>query len=349
MQSLAGMMGAGKVPAQRLGFFFRDFSNMLGAGLSLEKVLMIFRDSAQDGRIVAACAGMAESLSVGSSLAQAMEEAKIFPALAVRVTGAGERAGNMPVVMGLLADHFQLSAGLREKCSAALFYPAGILVLLMAALVYAAERVVPQLAPLLPPDAMNSILTRSMLALAEGVRAGWLAALAGVVAIIATLVAAKRSDGIVSRLPLIGALRRDLEIALCFFDLFVRLKSGIPLDTALAEAAVDASNNTGARLEDCRRSLAAGHTFSGALAATCYFPRAVVETVRLGEEMGSYDGYCERIFKLYYQSFERRAQLLASVFQPAALALCAIFVAAMAFAFLQPVYGNLTRIGTLNP
>jgi type II secretory pathway component PulF len=220
----------------------------------------------------------------------------------------------------------------------------------MAALVYAAERVVPQLAPLLPPDAMNSILTRSMLALAEGVRAGWLAALAGVViAIVAVLVAAKRFDGIVSRLPLVGALRRDLEIALCFFDLFVRLKSGIPLDTALAEAAVDAPNSTGARLEDCRRSLAAGHTFSGALAATCYFPRVVVETIRLGEEMGCYDGYCERIFKLYYQSFERRAQLLASVFQPAALALCAIFVAAMAFAFLQPVYGNLTRIGALNP
>ena len=151
------------------------------------------------------------------------------------------------------------------------------------------------------------------------------------------------------RLPFIGPARKDLEIATCFFDLFVRLKSGIPLYTALRDSASAAQNLTGEALERCALHLAEGHTFSSALAQTCYFLRLVIETIKTGEDTGCYDGYCERVFRSHYLSFKARVDMLAAAVQPLALGVCAAFIMAMAFAFLQPIYANLTRIGTLKP
>jgi type II secretory pathway component PulF len=147
----------------------------------------------------------------------------------------------------------------------------------------------------------------------------------------------------------IGGLRKDLETALCFFDLFILLKSGIPLDSALGHAGASGRGLTGLRMEECRDHLRAGHTFSGALAHLRYFPRLVVDTIRLGEEMGRYDDHCQRVFKLYYRSFETRVNSLAAALQPVVLGVCALFIAAMAFAFLRPIYANLTQMGTLKP
>jgi type II secretory pathway component PulF len=350
--SLKGALSGGVIPSEKLAFFFRDFANMLSAGLVLNHILLTFKDSSFDARLVGACGKISEDLATGRSLAQAMEGVKVFPRLAVNAIRAGEKAGHMPLVMNLLADHFQLSGELKGKCLGALVYPACVLLFLLTALIYVSQVVVPQLAPLLPPEALQEPLTRWMLALSQWVRTGWLPFLAiilmGAVALILFIRRKPRIwDELLMRVPLLGPVRKDLQISVCFFDLFILLKSGIPLDTALGEVASSMDDLTGFKVDEARQYLSAGHTFSAALAQTGYFPRLVVETVRLGEEMGCYDDYCERVFKLYYRSFETRVRILVATLQPLLLGVCALFVMAMALAFLKPIYANLTQIGVI--
>jgi type II secretory pathway component PulF len=52
---------------------------------------------------------------------------------------------------------------------------------------------------------------------------------------------------------------------------------------------------------------------------------------------------------LYYRSFETRVGLLVAALQPLMLGICALFVMAMALAFLKPIYANLTQIGVIKP
>lgn len=350
--SLQGVISGGVISSEKLAFFFRDFANMLGAGLTLNHIFLTFQDSLLDTRLAGVCGGMMEDLSAGKSLAQAMEGAKVFPRLAVHVVKAGEKAGHMPLVMGLLADHFKLSGELKGKCLGALVYPACVLFFLLAALIYVSQVVVPQIVPILPSEAMQAPLTRAMLGLSGSVRTGWpyLAGLALAGGIGSTLVLHHKpaaADEILMRIPVLGPLRKDLHTSVCFFNLFILLKSGIPLDTALGETASSVDVLSRDHIEQARGLLSAGHTFSAALAETKYFPRLVVETIRLGEEMGRYDDYCERIFKLYYGSFERRVDMLVAALQPLMLGVCALFVAAMALAFLRPIYANLTQMGIL--
>ena len=350
--TLKAFMSAGVIPSAKLAFFFRDFANMLGAGLALNHILLTFREGAFDVRLVGVCGKISEDLAAGRSLAQAMEGTKVFPPLAVHAVRAGEKAGHMPLVMGLLADHFQLSGELKGKCLGALIYPACVLGFLLTSLIYVSQAVVPQLAPLLPSEALQEPLTRGMLALSLWVRVGWIPLTGSLLVMgIAAAVFMRRHrrlwDELLIRMPLFGPVRRDLQISVCFFNLFILLKSGIPLDAALGEASVSGDGLTGLQLERSREYLAAGHTFSTALSETGYFPRLVIETVRLGEEMGRYDDYCERVFKLYYRSFETRVNLLVAALQPLMLGICALFVMAMALAFLKPIYGNLAQIGVI--
>jgi type II secretory pathway component PulF len=281
-----------------------------------------------------------------------MENTKSFPRLAVHVISSGEKAGHLPLVMGLLADHFKFSGDLKGKCLGALIYPACVLVFLLGALIYVSQVVVPQLAPLLPSEALQEPLTRGMLALSSCVRTGWLPLLGGLlisamVGVIFVRHKPRRWADFLLRLPLLGLILKDLQISVCFFELFILLKSGIPLDVALQAVSLSVNDGTGFQMERSRAYLSAGHTFSGALIATKYFPRLVIETVRLGEEMGRYDDYCERVFKLYYRSFETRVGILVGALQPLMLGICGVFIMAMALAFLKPIYANLTQIGAL--
>ncbi len=350
--SLQSLLSAGFLPTRKLALFFRDFANMISAGLSLDHILAVFKDTGLDVRMAGVCDQLADDLVAGQSLAEAMGRTKVFPRLAVDTVRAGERAGNMPTVMGLLADHFELASELKGKCLGALIYPACVLVFLVAALVYVSEAVVPQLTPLLPAEAMDEPLTKMMLVLSRSVR--WSAPLAagimGVVVFLAGILARRYPrlfNEMLHGVPVIGSLHKDLAISLCFFDLFILLKSGIPLDTALGDAGASGHGLTGSYMESCREHLRSGHTFSSALAQTRHFPRLVVETMRLGEEMGHYDDHCQRVFRLYYRSFETRVNALVAVLQPMVLGACALFIAAMAFAFLRPIYANLTQMGSL--
>lgn len=353
-ETFKAAVSGGMIPPEKLAVFFRDFSNMLAAGLALSHILAAFKESAADGRIVGACARITAELEAGQSFAQAMELARVFPRLAVQVISAGERAGSIPLVMGLLAEYFQFMGELKGSCGRALIYPCGVVIFLLAALVYVAQAVVPQIAPLLPTEAMASPLTRGMLALSLALQKDGvicLTLLTGAAIALSVLIHSKRRvwEGCLIRLPVVGPVRKDLEITMCFFDLFVRLKSGIPLYTALRDSASASQNQAGEELERCAQYLAAGHTFSSALAQTGFFPRLLVETVKIGEETGSYDTYCERVFRSHYVSFQTRMGMFAAALQPLALGVCAIFIMAMAFAFLQPIYANLTRIGGLKP
>lgn len=351
---LKGVLSGGVMPSDKLAFFFRDFANMLEAGLALNTILSTFRESTLDVRLAGIFGRLSEELASGRSLAQAMGSGGVFPPLAVHVVSAGERSGHMPLVMNLLADHFQFSGELKGKCLGALIYPVCVLLCLVTSLIYVSQAVVPQLTPLLPPEAMNEPLTRLMLALSGGVRSGWLP-LSGMalVMVAGSMLFIRRRprawDESLLRIPFFGPARKDLQVSVCFFDLYILLKSGIPLDTALGEVASCADDLTGFQIGRARQFLSAGHTFSMALAETGYFPRLVIETVRLGEEMGSYDDYCARIFKLYHHSFETRMNRLTAALQPLMLGICALFVAAMALAFLKPVYANLTQMGVLKP
>jgi type II secretory pathway component PulF len=351
---LKDLLAGASLPPEKLALFFKDFAGMLSAGLAIDHILSTFKESLLDAGMGASCRRISQELAGGKSLAEAMAAVHVFPPIALNAVRAGEHAGELVEVMGLLSEYFNLIAELKGKCLRALAYPACVFFFLLAALIYVSQAVIPQLAPLLPPEALNDPVTRLMLGFSAMLRGGW-PLLAGVVPglVLAVGIFVHHKSGVwddfLAHIPLIGTIRKDLAISLYFFDLYILLKSGIPLDAAMAEVERSARGVMARHMQHCRQALSDGETLSASLKEAEYFPPLVIETMRLGEATGRYEEHCERIFRTYYRFFEARVQMAVAVVQPLLLAVCALFILAMAMAFLKPVYANLTHIGIFNP
>ncbi|MFH0753242.1 MAG: type II secretion system F family protein [Candidatus Omnitrophota bacterium] len=348
-QRVSGMR---RIPENELSDFFKDLGHMLEAGLTMTHILHIFKGSLPSLGIRAVCAQMQESLSKGMSLVQAMEGANIFPRLTLNAVSCAERSGQLIAACRLLSEYYQMAAVVKGQVIGALGYPLLILVFLCSALVYVTQKVVPSLASFLPSEAMQGGLTRFMLDLSHGLQDHWywllmVLVFLGMFAAIVSWRAREWRGLLLLHMPWVGSLCKDMDIAMCFFDIYILLKSGISLDAALREAGCAGVSMSRKKISQCAVFLVSGHTFAQALTACDYFPSLLIDMIKIGEETGAYVDYCERIYRLYYLSFERGLNTLASVVQPMLLGVCAACLMVFILAFLKPVYANLTHIGVM--
>lgn len=342
-------------PGQRLSpaetaFFFEDLSNMLTAGLSLGSALRCLQGVSGSQKLAGACARMLCSLDRGLSLGQAMEECGVFEECALRAVNAAGKAGQIPRSARALAEYYHASNEVGHQLAGAMGYPLFVLAILLLVAGYIAFEIVPRLGSLLPQSSLSGSLTGDMLRLACAVRTHWLFLSGIVFFIIGGLWLVQKIEPLVfsgwqARCPFVGRLIRDRELAMGFFLLSLMLKSGIPLEEALSEAAVAAGGLTRCHMNSCQARLAGGQMLSTAFLQDAYFPSWVGETLRVGELSGCLDEYFFRGYQLSRRSLEIGVKRAVDLLQPALILLCAGVMALLVFAFFKPLYGNLANLG----
>ncbi len=226
--------------------------------------------------------------------------------------------------------------------------------LLAGVLVYMSLVVVPQVEMFLPSSAMKGALTMGLINISKVLRVGWpWFLLGGGVLVFVGIVCWKRRsrrfedafDRVTEGLPWISGVKKDLSLSMAFFTLAVLQKSGIPMDAALREVAASSRGQAAHAFEECLSCLLGGMTLSEAARRDKYFPGFVHDTLHLGEQMGKYGEYTERIHQVFYRSFVSRMDVLAELVQPVMLCCCAGSIALVALGILGPIYGNLANIG----
>jgi general secretion pathway protein F len=339
---------------KQLVLFFRDLANMFEAGLAINQALLVFQESLADGNASFFCRSIQEKLAQGASLAEAFDTGGVIPKIAIQALHSAERAGRLPEVLRMLADYYEKIQQVRQKITGAVIYPLVVMGLLAGVLVYMSVVVVPQVEIFLPSSAMKGPLTTGLLTVSKTLRVGWPWVLlgGGVLGVAGVLCWKRRArwfedmfDRVTERLPWISGVKRDLSLSMAFFTLAVLQKSGIPMDAALREVATGSRGQTARAFEECLSCLLGGMTLSEATRRDKYFPRFVHDTLNLGEQMGKYGEYTERVQQVFYRSFVSRMDVLAELVQPVMLCCCAGSIALVALGILGPIYGNLANIG----
>lgn len=343
-----------KPSAAETAFFFEDLANMLSAGLSLGAALRCLEGACASRTLARACAHMLRSLDRGLSLGQAMEECGVFEECALRALDAAGKAGQIPCSARALAEYYHASDEVGHQLAGAVGYPLFVLVILFLVAGYISFEVVPRLGSLLPQSSLSGPLTGGMLRLAGAVRMYWPFWLTTSFFMAGGLWLVQKTEpfmfsGWQTRCPFVGRLIRDRELAMGFFLLSLMLKSGIPLDEALKEAAVAAGGRSRYHMNSCRIRLLSGQMLSAAFLQDTYFPSWVGETLRVGELSGCLDEYFFRGYQLFRRSLEARVKQAVDFLQPALILLCAGLMALLVFAFFRPLYGNLANVGMIHP
>jgi general secretion pathway protein F len=335
-------------PRRDLAIVFRSLAALVGAGVPLERAVASSEGLAR-GALRDRLTTARERLREGKTLAQALDSASgTVPGLALGMLRAGERTGRLAATLEQVATQLELEAELVSRIRHALAYPALLVVAGLASLVVIGTAVVPKFAVLLEevgqelPVATrllllgSAVLTRHWLPiLLSACAAGWL-----------ITISIRRPGGrarwhrLLLSAPGVGGVRHGLATVRVSRALSGALEAGMPLLPALdaARAAAD-DDEVGARLARARERVAGGAALTAALAQEHALTPTALQLVAVGEGSGRLAPMLGRAGDLAAQESQRTLAALVGVLEPALIVLLGGFVAFVAAALLQAIYG----------
>jgi type II secretory pathway component PulF len=146
--------------------------------------------------------------------------------------------------------------------------------------------------------------------------------------------------GLLLRLPLIGALRRQALSARVARLLSVLLGGGAPLLTALEDSRACLSDPLAQDdLTRIRDQVREGVALHRAIATGGLFHPLLAQLVAVGEESGRLQEFCLKAAELFEERTERGAQRLVTLLEPAMIVSFGLVVAFVALSVLQAIYG----------
>jgi len=332
------------VGAGDLVFLFRQCELMLGAGHTLVQTLDANREMTLKLKLKNALGRMSDSIRGGGSLAAAMDaEGRLFPPLAPRLIEVGQRTGEVDAIFGRLADDLEAGQDLKRQLIAALTYPSIVLLAAVGVSVALVGWVIPRFALFLTarkvalPPVTQFLLDLSAWFEDWGALAGG-ATLVALVAILAayTTAAGKRViDGVLLRLPVIGAVIRSANLAQATMTLSMQLKSGIALREGLAITAKVMGNRVLAEVfERAAERILGGQSLSEALRVRA-LPALVQHMAAIGEQSGELEGTMAALGAFYRKDLNARVKLLAAWVEPLLILFVGGLVGTVYLAFFQ--------------
>ncbi len=136
---------ARRVSTSQLASAIRELSTLIGVGIPLLESLDVLVRQYQ-GTLRTSLLRLRDRVMAGTSLQKAMaEQPEVFDTLSLNMVEVGERAGNLDIVLGQLADFKERSLDLRDRVFTAMMYPLVVLIAAIGVTTFLMTVVVPTL------------------------------------------------------------------------------------------------------------------------------------------------------------------------------------------------------------
>lgn len=338
----------GKVPARHLNQFTRQFASLMRSHVPLLRTLGILREQASHPRLRRILEAMTEEIRQGDTLSNALaKHPRVFSPLYISLTKSGEIAGNLDQILDRLAAQTEREETLRAKVQGALVYPLLVLVVGLGTVVFLMTFVMPRLVKLFEGfGGTLPLATRILLAVSHVCQQGWFwGGLGGLVLLGAMVFRSQGTkarlaiDRLSLRLPLVGTLVRQLELARFARAFGLLLDHGVPILQA-TDVAIPVVSNRVIRqaLERLPADLREGGSLAASLNALPVATPFVVHSVAVGEEGGRVGEALTEIANFYEQEIERLLGMMTSLLEPAMVLLVGGLVGFIVMAVLLPIF-----------
>lgn len=343
-----------RIGAGDVALLTRQLATLVRAALPLEEALLAVSQQSEKPsvqRVLAAVrAGVVEGRTLAASLAAFPQ---VFPEIYRATVAAGEQSGRLDVVLERLADYTESRDALRQRVRGALLYPVLLSVMCLLIVTGLMTYVVPKVVEVFESGKTAlPWMTRVMLATSAIVRDEGLLLLALMVAGIAAyrrwlrdLAARRRHDRTMLRLPLVGRLVRSVETARFTRTFSILTGSAVPVLEALRIAGAVIENlpmreAVTAAAERVRE----GSPIGRALAESRLFPPMTVHLIGSGEASGELESMLERAAANQERELDAMLQGLVGLLGPLLIVVMGVFVLAIVFAMLMPIFEMNTLV-----
>ncbi len=346
---------AARVPVVQFTAFTRQFASLVRSHVPLLRSLQILRDQARHPYFKHILHEVAEDVRQGHTLSGAFGKfPRTFSPLYVNLVRSGESSGTLEAVLERLAEQLERDEALRARVRAAFTYPAFVGLVGAGTVVFLLTFVMPRLAGLL--EGLGDRLpaaTKTLLATADLMSRGWFwLGLTGL-AIAGTLLwraAGEQGrwalDRMTLRLPLVGPLLHDLELARFARTFGLQLSHGLPILQAI-EVAIPVVTHRVLRadLQRLPEGLRQGGALSDGLRGVRIADPFLVNTVAVGEEGGRVGEALVEVATYYERNAERSLQTMATLLEPALIVGVGLVVGFIVMAVLLPIF----EMSAINP
>jgi general secretion pathway protein F len=336
------------ISAAELALITRDLSTLVRAGLPLDEALSAVARQTSKGRLNKLVLGVRSRVMEGHALASALADfPHVFPELYRATVGAGERSGNLDLVLDRLADYTEARQGAQQKVLLALLYPALLSLVSIVVVIALLTYVVPEVVQVFEGVGQElPFLTRALIAISDGL-AEWGVAIA--VALVAGLIGFAyllRLQGfrlavhrMLLSMPLAGRLVRGVNVSRFASTLSILLESSVPLVDALRVSASVVTNlPLRQAIDDAARRVREGENLHNALGQSRLFPPVTLQLIASGEAGGNLDQLLSRAAQYQQRETETLIAVYLGLLEPLMILFMGGMVLVIVLAILLPVF-----------
>jgi len=329
--------------------FVKHLGMMIKAGLPLREAIFEIQEQTGSRKFKRVLDDIISCLDNGESLADSLaKHPAVFDELFVNLIKAGEASGTLEENLKYLISQLEKNHDLKNKVKAALFYPALILSSTFALVGILAIYILPKLLPLFESFEIQLPLpTRILIWVIRLFQNHGFIIFIQIIVLILIFVFISRfrsvkkiNHRILLRLPIIGKLNRNVNLAYFSRTLGTLIGSGIPIIEALNITANTLTNAI--YREQLKASIVRiqhGEEISSHLKTKPnLFPPVFCRMINVGEKTGKLDDSFIYLARFYEKEVSDTARNLSTILEPLLLIIIGLVIGFIAVSIIMPIY-----------
>jgi type II secretion system protein F len=337
-----------KVSRVQILLFTRELSDLIDAGLPIDRALSVLIDQSDNEALEAMLRKIQGDIRAGNALSEALRSyPREFPTLYANMIHAGEVSGQLAPVLIRLADFLEKEQVRRSQVLAALTYPMVLISVAILAVTFLLTYVIPKLSDVFKQLGTGLPLpTQILLSVSNSLMHYWYVFVLGITGAIllyrgwtATSSGRKTIDTLKLTAPLFGGLTRKIVMARFVRTLGTLLGGGVPILDSLEISGSAVGNVVATQaIEVARDGVRQGETLASSMDKSGNFLPLVIHMTAVGEETGRLPAMLGRTADTLDFEVDNAMRRLTSLVEPLVVLLMGTFVGFVVLSILLPIF-----------
>ena len=335
--------------------YFENLAMMMKAGISVSEAAGLLAEEAETegGAIAKPLRAIAESLSRGTPLGDAMREEGSFPAYATDMAGVAEYTGRLEDTLFHLSEYYRSEGAMNKTMTAAVRYPVALFLMIIAVLVVMLKLVFPAFYGVY--NNLAGSLTSSSFRYIDVSFSVCRIMLVVMIVLVLILLAGillwrggkkETVQKFLMRFPVFSQLLTNLNLyrfTACF-DMFI--SSGEIQDEAVKKSlSVAEEGPVRDKLGRCIERMEQGESFSQAASAEKLYDPVNNRMLIPAERSGMLDSVLQKILRNLRENNENDVSRIANTIEPLLTGILMVFIGLMLISLMIPLIGIMNSIG----
>ncbi len=338
----------GSVNPKEVVMFSRQLALLLQSGTDIVASLELLQNQVTNRPLRKALGEVVADIRGGSSLSMALRKhPNIFSNVYSRAITAGEKSGNLEVVLRQMADFVERRVVTEKKIKNAMTYPILVTVVAVIVVILMVTYILPSFTGLYSAfGAEQPVMVVLLIGVTDWFAVNGLYVIIGFVAlIIAGLMYARTATGryqrdkIVLKMPIIGRILLLGELSRACRTISLLFHVGLPLPEILTVTNQGSGNKViTEKLGEVQRELIRGEGLSKPMSKRPIFLPLMVQMTGVGEETGNLDETLATVAESYEMEADDRTSSAVGLIQPVVTIGIGALIGFLALTMVQAMY-----------